>query len=88
MKTTITGRITRNEPEMQNLPDTPAHALETYYARYGARRAAADWDASTEVCPKCEREHVKYRVYDIGPDSRYLYQCNDCGHAWWAESEQ
>lgn len=86
-KLTATGRFP-TEPEMQNLPGTPAHALEMYYARHGARRAAEDWETSSESCPKCEREHVEYRVYDIGPDSRYLYRCNDCNHTWWAESDQ
>lgn len=46
------------------------------------------WETSSESCPKCEREHVEYRVYDTGPDSRYLYRCNDCKHTWWAETDQ
>lgn len=30
-----TARLTRSQPEIQNLPGTPAHALEMGFARYG-----------------------------------------------------
>lgn len=81
-KLTPTGRFPTN-PEMQNLPGSPAHALEMYYARHGAPKV--QWETSAEVCPRCEREHVEYLVIDIGPDGRYLYRCNDCNHTWWGQ---
>jgi hypothetical protein len=46
------------------------------------------WETSSEQCPKCEGYHVEYRVFDIGPDARYRYRCNDCDHGWWAETDQ
>lgn len=87
MRITATGRLTKSEPEIQNIPGTPAHALEMFYARYGApKHAHEQWETSGETCPRCEREHVEYCVFDgPGPLSRYLYRCNDCANVWWAE---
>lgn len=30
-----TGRLANSQPEIQNIPGTPAHALEMLFARYG-----------------------------------------------------
>ena len=83
-KLTSTGRFPTN-PEIQNLPGTPAHALEMYYARYGSssRYRPDPWEPSGGAeCPSCRHEHAEYLVLDIGPDSRYLYRCKDCDHLW------
>jgi transposase-like protein len=64
------------------MPDTP-----DLYEKY-ASAVYDDWETSSESCPKCGREHVEYRVFDIGPDARYRYRCNDCEYSWWAETDQ
>lgn len=86
IKLTPTGRFPTS-PEIQNLPGTPAHALEMYYARHGKSRYPADeWGPSHGAeCSSCEQAHAEYVVIDIGPDSRYLYRCKDCGNLWWGE---
>lgn len=51
-----TGRWRKPEPEIQNLPGTPASALEMLYARYGvievgepAVRAKEDFERASQA---------------------------------------
>lgn len=80
---TATGRFP-SEPEIQNLPGTPAHALEMYFARHGAPRREPEWEASRETCPRCDGP-TQHQVYDGPGASQYRYRCMDCNLAWWAD---
>jgi hypothetical protein len=60
-----TGRLTTGEPEIQNLPGTPAHELEMLYARHGTPRSTVMHKFRSrnddDFCSEHGRESMFYR---------------------------